>query len=182
MEPLRGGRLTEPIPNEIKAIWDTADIKRTPAEWGLRWVWNHVEVSAVLSGMSSMEQVKENIRLADNGNPNSLSKKELSLIEQADKTYKSMVKVDCTGCSYCMPCPQGVDIPTDFSIYNDVFVFKGSDEIGMMSYNMFLPPEARASNCEECGQCEEKCPQHINIRDELKKVHQRLYREGQPGK
>jgi predicted aldo/keto reductase-like oxidoreductase len=182
MEPLRGGKLTDPIPEEIQAIWDSAEIKRTPAEWGLKWVWNHPEVSIVLSGMSSMSQLKENIKLANNGNPNSLSRKELAIIDQVRETYKKMLKIDCTGCAYCMPCEAGVNIPGSFSMYNDMFVFKTAAEVSAISYNMFLSPEQKASNCIECGECEEKCPQHIKIRDKLKAVHQALFREDQKKK
>jgi predicted aldo/keto reductase-like oxidoreductase len=177
MEPLRGGKLTDPIPEEIQAIWDSAEVKRTPAEWGLRWVWNHPEVSVVLSGMSSMSQVVENVKLANDGNPNSLSRKELAIIDQVKETYKEMVKIDCTGCAYCMPCETGVNIPANFSMYNDMFVFKTASEVSALSYNMFLRPEQKASNCTGCGECEEKCPQQIKIKDGLKVVHEALFRE-----
>jgi len=178
MEPLRGGKLTSPIPEEIQAIWDSAEVKRTPAEWGLRWVWNHPEVSVVLSGMSSMSQVMENVKLANDGNPHSLSRKELSIIDQVKETYKKMLKIDCTGCAYCMPCETGVNIPANFSMYNDMFVFETAAEVSAIFYNMLLPPEQKASNCAECGECEEKCPQQIKIKDGLKTVHQTLFREG----
>ncbi len=177
MEPLRGGKLTYPVPDEIQAIWDTADVRRSPAEWGLRWVWNHPEVSCVLSGMCAMSQVIENIKLANDGIPNSLSQRELSIINQVKETYKKMIKIDCTACEYCMPCNAEVNIPTNFSMYNDTFVFKDNAESSVMAYNLFLPPEQRASNCIECGECEEVCPQHIKIRDELKNVHKALFRE-----
>lgn len=178
MEPLRGGKLTSPIPEEIQAIWDSAEVRRTPAEWGLRWVWNHPEVSVALSGMSSMSQVIENIKLANDGNPHSLSRKELSIIDEVKGTYKTMLKIDCTGCAYCMPCETGVNIPANFSMYNDLFVFKTATEVSAIFYNMLLPPEQKASNCTECGECEEKCPQQIKIKDGLKTVHQALFREG----
>jgi len=182
MEPLRGGKLTDPIPEEIQAIWDSAEVKRTPAEWGLRWVWNHPEVSVVLSGMSSMSQVVENVKLANDGNPNSLSRKELAIIDQVKETYKKMLKIDCTGCGYCMPCEAGVNIPANFSVYNDMYVFKTATDVSAISYNRFLSPERNASNCTECGECEEKCPQHIKIRDGLKLVHEALFREDPPKK
>jgi len=178
MEPLRGGKLTSPIPEEIQAIWDSAEVKRTPAEWGLKWVWNHPEVSVVLSGMSSMGQVIENIKLANDGRPHSLSKKELSIINQVKETYQKMLKIDCTGCAYCMPCETGVNIPANFSMYNDMFVFETAPELSAIFYNTLLPPEQKASNCAECGECEEKCPQQIKIKDGLKTVHQALFREG----
>ena len=178
MEPVRGGRLAEPVPDNVKAIWNGAPIKRSPAEWALRWVWNHGEVSTVLSGMSTMEQVVGNVRTADEGKENSLSEEELRLIDGAAKAYREMFKVDCTGCAYCMPCKEGVAIPMIFSAYNDLFIAKRNAEGARMLYNMFMSPERRASACIECGECEEKCPQHIAIRDELKAAHEALFRPG----
>jgi predicted aldo/keto reductase-like oxidoreductase len=177
MEPLQGGRLTDRIPDEVRAIWESAKLKRTPAEWALRWVWNHPEVSTALSGMSTMDQVGENIGLADDGKPLSLSKQELSIINRVRETYKKMLKVECTGCAYCMPCKAGVNIPGNLSVYNDAFLF-GDFEYNVLRYNQFMLPEQRASNCVACGECEVRCPQHIKIREELKKVHQTL----SPGK
>lgn len=177
MEPVRGGMLADPVPDEVKTLWDTAETKRAPAEWALRWVWNHPEVSTALSGMSTMDQVIENIHIAEEGMPNSLGPEELSLVEKVRETYKKMFKVGCTGCSYCMPCQAGVSIPTMFSAYNDSFVFPHRAEMVAVLYNMFLKPEQRASACIECGECEEKCPQQIPIRQELKNVHRRLSRE-----
>jgi predicted aldo/keto reductase-like oxidoreductase len=176
MEPLRGGKLTERIPNEVQVLWDSAEKKRTPAEWALRWVWNHPEVATALSGMSAMNQVKENIKLANDGEPNSLSREELSIIDQVKETYKRMLKIDCTGCAYCIPCETGVNIPLNFTLYNDTFMFK-DPEMNVLLYNEMLAPEQRASNCAECGECEEHCPQHIKIMNELKTVHQELFRQ-----
>lgn len=173
MEPLRGGKLTEGIPDEVRAIWNSAASKRTPAEWALKWVWNHPQVSTVLSGMSSMEQVVENVSIAASSPANSLTADELQLIDRVKNTYKQMLKIDCTACAYCMPCPNGVDIPLNFSLYNDTFMFKDS-ELAAMIYSHFLSPEQRASNCAECGECEEHCPQQLKVPEELKKVHERL--------
>jgi predicted aldo/keto reductase-like oxidoreductase len=173
MEPLRGGKLTDKIPKEIQVLWDTAEAKRTPAEWALRWVWNHAQVSIALSGMSAMDQLKENIRIAQDAYPDSLSQKELGLVQQVKESYKRMLKIDCTGCAYCMPCSNGVNIPMNFSLYNDTFMFKDSD-VNVLLYNHMLSPEQKASNCAECGECEEQCPQHIKIPEELKNVHTRL--------
>lgn len=177
MEPVRGGMLAEPVPPEVEALWDAADVKRPPAEWALRWVWNHPEVSTALSGMSTMDQVIANVRTAEEGEPGSLGPKELTLVEKVRETYKKMFKVGCTGCAYCMPCRAGVSIPTMLSAYNDSFVFPHKAEMIAALYNIFLKPEQRASACIECGECEEKCPQQIPIREELKNVHRRLYRE-----
>jgi predicted aldo/keto reductase-like oxidoreductase len=175
MEPLRGGGLADKIPGELQALWDSAPEKRSPAEWALRWVWNHPEVSTVLSGMNAMAQLKENIKVASEAKPNSLSAQELALIDRVTDTYKKMLKIDCTACAYCMPCPQGVNIPQNFRLYNELAMFQ-DPEITFARYNRFLTPEQRAGNCAECGECEERCPQHIKIMDELKKVHPTLVR------
>jgi predicted aldo/keto reductase-like oxidoreductase len=177
MEPLRGGRLTDKIPEEVQKIWDSAGRTWSPAEWAFRWVWNHPEVSLVLSGMSTLEQLKENVRIAEQARPDSLSPREIETIGKVADTYRRLLKVDCTGCAYCVPCPNGVNIPMNFSLYNDFCLFKDL-ELSQAFYNMMMPPEHRASACEECGECEEKCPQHIDIIEALKKVHKALHKEG----
>ena len=176
MEPLRGGRLTDRIPAEVQAIWESAEEKRTPAEWALRWVWNHSEVSTALSGVSTIGQIMENIRVANEGKPNSLSEKELSIIARVKEVYRKMLKIDCTGCAYCMPCETGIDIPLNFSLYNDVFMFK-NPEVNVLLYSELISPERRASACIECGKCEEQCPQHLQIQEALKVVHKTLFRQ-----
>ena len=178
MEPLRGGKLAK-VPREAQCLFESSPEKRTPAAWGLRWVWNHPEVATVLSGMSSLDQVRENIGFAAEGRANSLSAADLALIDRVRQVFRSLLTVDCTGCAYCMPCSAGVNIPMNLSLYNDTVTFK--DPTGVMIYNAFLPPEQRASVCVECGECEEKCPQHIQIRDELKKVHTVLFRKAREG-
>ena len=176
MEPLRGGRLTDKIPMEVQRIWDLTKHQRTPAEWGLRWVWNHPEVSLVLSGMSTMAQLKENIRIAEKAAPHSMSPEEIETIHKVADAYRRLLKVDCTGCAYCMPCPNSVNIPIIFSLYNDYYMFQNLERCRMM-YNVLMPPEQKASNCEECGECEEKCPQEIKIIETLKEVHDLLYQQ-----
>ena len=178
MEPLRGGKLAR-VPPTVERLLDSSVEKRRPAEWGLRWAWNHSEVGTVLSGMSTLDQVQENIRFAEEGRADSLSADDLAIVRRAKKAYRRLLKVDCTGCAYCMPCSSGVNIPMNFSLYNDVMTF--SDPTGVMVYNAFMFPEQRASACVDCGECEEKCPQHIPIREELKKVHATLYRESSEG-
>ncbi len=164
MEPLRGGKLANNIPKLAKDTFSRADVKRTPAEWALKWVWNHSEVSVVLSGMNAMEQITENIKTASETEANSLTEKELNIIDEVKTIIKKKTKVNCTACEYCMPCPSGVNIPMCFTIYNNYHMF-GKKEF----YNL-LKPEEKASNCVECGKCEEHCPQGISIRQELKNV------------
>lgn len=170
MEPLKGGRLAKTPPISIKKVWEKAEVKRTPAEWALRWVWNHPEVTVVLSGMSEMQQIIENIEVAETALPNALSKVEMKLIDDVKLKYKELVKVQCTSCGYCMPCPAGVDIPENFSLLNEASVY---DEYDIQSniYNNVLDLKQRAVSCVECGKCELLCPQHIEIRKYLKEVH-----------
>ncbi len=172
MEPLRGGRLAAGVPDSVMNIWDRAEKKRTPAEWALRWVWNHQEVSTALSGMNSMEQLEENLRVAENALPGSLTAQELGLISEAKNEYHKLLKVGCTSCAYCMPCPSGVNIPMNLSLYNDTYLFTDA-ETPKLLYGL-LPPEIKAENCAECGACEEQCPQGIKIIEELKNAHNRL--------
>ncbi len=169
MEPLRGGSLAQEMPAEIKEAWGRAPLERTPVEWALRWVMNHPEVSVVLSGMSEMAHVTENLKTASEGEALSLSTQELELIDYAKEVFNSKMKINCTGCRYCMPCPVGVDIPQNFGLYNNAYLF---DSLGIFQarYRMFLPDDSKASQCIECGKCESHCPQNIAIRDELKNV------------
>lgn len=169
MEPIAGGLLAVKPPKEIEAIWNKAKIKRTPAELALQWVWNHTEVSVVLSGMSTMEQVVENVKSANRSGPGKLTEEELNLISRVREKYREYGVVGCTGCKYCMPCPNGVEIPVIFALYNEYFM-KSRDESVIGKYNGTVPPEKRAKKCAKCGQCEEKCPQKLPIRDLLGKA------------
>ncbi len=170
MEPLRGGNIVN-LPQEAKAVIEQADHKRTPAEWGLRWVWNHPEVSVVLSGMSTMEQVTENIQVAQAAQPSSLTAKELALIDDVKRIFTERIRVNCTACSYCMPCPAGINIPGCFATYNDHWVFDATPA-AKQRYGMLSRTTSPASKCVECGKCESHCPQGIAIRDELKNVRE----------
>jgi uncharacterized protein len=172
MEPLRGGNLTRMIPAEVQAIWDESEVKRSAAEWALRWVWNRPEVSVVLSGMNEEAQVEENLRIADEGYPNSLSEKELELVGRVEQTYRRLMKVNCTGCRYCMPCPQGVDIPGCFDIYNSKHIFDDdrSQLIYTVRHSGISGNASYASLCSECGTCEDLCPQQLDIPAILKDV------------
>ena len=174
MEPIKGGKLSNPS-FEINELWDTSEIKRTPAEWALRWVLNHKEVSILLSGMSTIEQVKENINTASNAKPKHLSKKELEIIDKVTNIYQEKVKVGCTGCEYCLPCPKNISIPNIFEIYNELYVFD-SEENSKDIYKTYIEKQIDALNCIECGQCESMCPQNIEIRRHLKDAHKALIR------
>jgi len=165
MEPLRGGKLAGNLPKAAQSVFDQTEVKRTPADWALRWVWNHPEVSVILSGMNTMDQVTENLKSASEAEANSLTTQEVDAIDQVKAIYKDRIKVNCTGCGYCMPCPEGVNIPGCFAMYNNYHMF-GSEE----GYHRFLSAQQKASSCVECGLCETHCPQGISIREELKEV------------
>ncbi len=169
MEPLRGGGLTTTPPPAIVKIWESAPQKRSLAEWGLRWVWNHPEVSVVLSGMTKMEQVKENIAIAEHALPNSLTARELSLINRVQEAFHGLIPIPCTSCRYCMPCAQGVNIPRIFTLYNEAVAY-GTLKDCRMRYTGYRDQQ-HADWCIECGECVEKCPQHIEIPEWLKKAH-----------
>lgn len=166
MEPIAGGMLAVTPPKEIQAIWDEAEIKRTPAEWALQWVWNHPEVSVVLSGMSTMEQVVENVEAAGRSGPNTLSRKELELVSRVRQKYLEYGFIGCTGCRYCMPCPQGVDIAEIFALYNEYSKKRGDPKAQqevVNKYGEMVAPEKGAKKCAKCRECEEKCPQHLPV-------------------
>jgi len=173
MEPLRGGGLAGKVPPAVKSVWDRAQIQRTPAEWGLRFVWNQPEVSVVLSGMSTMEQMVENVRVAGEATARSLTAQELSLIQEVKAVYQARIKVGCTGCGYCMPCPSGVNIPANFLQLNNVSIYDNKSGPKFF-YQHILKEGERASSCTECGHCEDVCPQHIPVRDMLKEVVREL--------
>lgn len=169
MEPLRGGKLATNVPEPIQNLWQEAEEKMSPAAWGLRWVWNHSEVSVVLSGMNSLNQVRENIIVSEKGEPGTLSHHDLDIVEKVKNEYKKRMKVDCTNCRYCMPCPQGVNIPECFNRYNMAFMFD-DEKMAKDTYFVFVKDYERASLCVKCGACEEVCPQNLPIRQYLKDV------------
>jgi len=174
MEPLRGGSLAGKIPAVVQAVWDEADTRRSPAEWSLRWIWNHPEVTVVLSGMNEEAHIDENLRIASEAYHESLTDKELALVDRVEQTYRNLMKAACTGCRYCMPCPAGVDIPSSFEVYNNLYMF-GDRKTARFIYLTRIAggmggEPACASLCENCGQCEDACPQHLPIQDLLKDV------------
>lgn len=172
MEPLRGGSLANNIPPEVRELFDKSSEERSPAEWALRWVWNHPQVGVVLSGMNSMEQVEENLKIAQQAQPSMLSDEELDITGQAKSIFKEKLKINCTDCGYCLPCPSGVNIPENFAKYNDYFLFGSPEmiEVYKFNYQAFMPDQEKAVACTECGTCEEHCTQEIPIIQELKKV------------
>lgn len=172
MEPLRGGKLVRDLPDAVTGAMEKAEIKRSSAEWALRWVWNHPEVSVVLSGMNVMDNINENLRIADEALPGSLTEKELEIMDNVIKAYRARTKVNCTGCHYCMPCPAGVNIPKNFTLYNQYYMLATPQTEGELKahYNIFTNESERADKCRECGKCESHCPQGLKIRQELKNV------------
>lgn len=172
MEPLRGGKIVNDLPAEVNNLWAAAIPRRTAAEWALRWVWNHPEATVVLSGMSDEQQVAENIKIASESEANTLTSAELDLFDQARAILSQKIKVNCTGCGYCQPCPYGVDIPACFSIYNEKYTLnsKRSWMTYMQNTGAMTSHPAYASLCTKCGQCEKLCPQGIPIREKLDDV------------
>ena len=173
MEPIRGGRLAKP-PEKVAKIWAGAPVQRTPAEWALRWVWNHPEVATALSGMGNMEQVIENVAYAEHSQPHNLTSEELTLISKARDAYVSLTAVACTGCRYCMPCPNDVDIPRVFESYNEAMIYNNVAEQRRMYNFPGRFKEHRADKCTKCDQCVDKCPQKSAIPDLLEKAHEFL--------
>lgn len=169
MEPLKGGKLANSIPNSVKELYNNSIAGKAPANLALSWVWNHPEVTLLLSGMNSLDQLKENIATSAEALPNSMNKEELQLVEAVKREYKKCIKVDCTRCEYCMPCPFGVNIPENFSLYNSVYMYNALEESIKNYANM--GEKGKAAYCKECGKCESVCPQHLQIRKHLKEVH-----------
>jgi uncharacterized protein len=172
MEPLRGGQLVANLPPEVERAFRAAHPDWSPAEWALRWLWDQPEVTVVLSGMGSEEQLAENVRIAGDAHPGSLSESDRQVFEQVKEILLAKTKVPCTACRYCMPCPYGVDIPGCFQFVNDLHrtggkpsPIKYAQALGALSARPGF-----ASMCTECGKCETKCPQRIEIRKELKGV------------
>ena len=175
MEPLRGGKLVNNLPDEAKRIFSQYKIKRTPAQWALRWLWNQPEVTVVLSGMNSDEMVRDNIQTASTTQVGELGEEEEAMLQQVVKAISSKTKVGCTGCGYCMPCPKNVDIPGTFAAYNRRYQegkFGALKDYVMCT--MLRTNSTAASNCVQCGKCEKHCPQHIPIREKLKEAQQEL--------
>jgi predicted aldo/keto reductase-like oxidoreductase len=177
MEPLLGGRLANP-PVRIRESFTIRGRKIAPYELALRWVWDQPEVATVLSGMSTMNQVRGNLRAADGSGIGNLRADERRLVERATEKYRELAVIKCTKCNYCMPCPHGVAIPTNFVEYNDAYVH--NDLLtARRTYEKFFNPAKRAGSCRHCKACEKKCPQKLPISDLMTHVHSVLG-EGKP--
>jgi len=174
MEPLRGGALAaSPQPPAIDAIWSEDGRGRTAAEWALRWVWNHPEVTLVLSGMNDDAQVAENLRIAADAFPGTLSDPETSLVDRVARRYREIMKVACTGCGYCQPCPSGVNIPESFSLFNLFHTFGNQQAPFFYALRMggvLTGQPNYASLCSQCRDCVQKCPQGLEVPDLLEQV------------
>ncbi len=182
MEPLRGGKLVN-LPDKALTELKTSGTGYTPAELGLRWLWNQPGVTCVLSGMNSMEMVEENIRVASDAAPGLLTDEDLALVSRIRDIIREREKVGCTGCRYCMPCPKGVDIPGIFHYYNLMYLEKKGPVRMEYARNAGLSREPGfADRCVGCGKCESHCPQHLPIREKLKEadadLRPWLYRAG----
>lgn len=175
MEPLRGGRLVNNLPEEAVKIFKNYSVKHTPVQWALRWLWNQPEVTCVLSGMNSLEMVEDNVNTASTVEVGELGAEEEKMLQNVVSAINKKIKVGCTGCGYCMPCPMGVDIPGTFAAYNRCYsdgLYTAYKEYLMCT--AFRKNSSRASKCVECGKCEQHCPQHIAIRKELKNAKRKL--------
>ncbi len=181
MEPLKGGKLANP-PAEAWEVMERSKIKRSSVDWGLQYLWNLPEISVVLSGMGNLQMLNENCDSADRSGVNSLHEEDLSIIDDLIKIYRKKILVPCTSCKYCLPCPSGVNIPQNFAILNNVALEKSNVRrwLHKRDYNKMAnstkklnktKSNGNASLCINCGICLEKCPQEINIPDELKNVH-----------
>jgi len=160
MEPLLGGKLVK-APKPVQDLWDSAPVDRSPVDWALQWLWSNPHVSTILSGMSTMEQVEDNLVHADQSQVGLLTEPEYELVSKVADLYRTLSPIPCTDCKYCMPCPNDVDIPRNFAVFNSGVMY---DAVGDARRGyQFIKEEARASSCIQCGICEEKCPQSIPI-------------------
>ncbi len=176
MEPLKGGLLAGKMPEEVEEIFKKSNPNKTNAEWSLSWILNHPEITCVFSGMNAIEQIDENIAIGNKVKANSMSPEELKTIDDAKEALKKLLKINCTSCGYCLPCPRGVNIPECLKIYNEKYLFnqKGFLNQSLIDYYLIgsgiMINKANAGLCNSCGKCLRKCPQHLDIPKELNKV------------
>lgn len=169
MEPLRGGRLVQNIPSEVQQLWNASEKKRSPVEWALQYLWNRDDVDCVLSGMTNLNQVKENIKIASA--EDIISEGDNELIREVARTYRTFLGNDCTRCGYCMPCPHGVDIINCLTEYNIAHMMN-DPKASAMQYFSLIDEDSRADSCINCEECIPFCTQMLNIPEELEKVHE----------
>ena len=175
MEPLRGGKLVNMLPDKAKNLFASSKRGWTPAEWAFRWLYNQPEVTVVLSGMNSLQMVEENCKTADDMKAGTLTDEDFAMLEEVKKAIHEKEKVGCTGCRYCMPCPKGVDIPGTFACWNTMYTEGKSSGRFQYAQTVGLTKDpAFASQCVECGKCEMHCPQSIPIRQKLKEADKDL--------
>ncbi|GHV30461.1 aldo/keto reductase [Bacteroidia bacterium] len=177
MEPLLGGKLANGLPEKAIDLFQSANNTLSPAAWALRWLWNQPEATVVLSGMSEEEQLKENMGTVENAMPGTLTDNENEVIQSVIDIFNKSYKIPCTGCGYCMPCPQKVNIPGCFTAYNVSYVtgmFSGFQQYATSTRAMDLQENYKASRCIKCGRCEKQCPQHIPITKSLEQVRKRM--------
>jgi len=169
MEPLRGGQITRVPPEDIANIWEDAPKQRSLADWALQWAWNQPEVAVVLSGMTTMQHVEENLVSAENSGVGILSEDELSIIERVALKYQDLNPIQCTDCNYCVPCPNNVSIPLVMRYYNEGHIY-GDPRVSRFRYRQ-LPEEKQAISCDKCLECEEVCPQELPVSEWMEKIH-----------
>ena len=186
MEPLKGGLLAGELPQEVSALFNEVDSNKSSVDWALSWVFNQKEITCVLSGMGSLDQMKENMAIAERVEIDSLSDAEIEVLDKAQGIFNSMMKINCTGCGYCLPCPRGVNIPDCFNVYNEKYLFNkkafGVLPHAMMNYYMVVGgitnKQASAGLCNHCGRCKRLCPQSLDIPSELDTVKSEFERFG----
>jgi predicted aldo/keto reductase-like oxidoreductase len=171
MEPVYGGNLAAP-PASVRALLDRGSVRRTPVDWALQWVWNQPEVNVVLSGMSTLEQVDQNLASAEHSGPGMLGATDVRVVEDAAAAIRALQPIPCTRCNYCMPCPSGVNIPHNLGLYNSAVMYDRFDQ-SREGYAA-TKAEERASACTDCDQCEPKCPQKIVISDWMPRIDRGL--------
>ena len=166
MEPLRGGALTKNVPESVKLLYEAMPEKRTPAEWAFRYLYNRPEIVTILSGMTTYDQLSENLKVFESAEPNCLNASEVQLYKDVRAAYQARVRVGCTGCAYCQPCPRGVRIPDIFGAYDNAAMFDSFENFYRRFNDSF-----RDNVCIKCGKCESVCPQHIEIRNWLSRIN-----------
>ncbi|MEG1585106.1 MAG: aldo/keto reductase, partial [Anaerovorax sp.] len=169
MEPLKGGKLTDSLPPSVEKYWETTPVKRSPADWALRWVADFPQVMTILSGMSTMEQLEENIKILSSVQPNSLTQTEQGIIKKVSDEYNRLIQYSCTGCKYCMPCPLKIDIPLIIKLYNEWFLYEGNEKT-KADYDLWVHPKRTASTCIACKACEAHCPQSLPVSEIMTKA------------